>query len=89
MTSSTKLALHASFEDVLDYLPVSGTREYSKGQVIYSPDDPSKGIHLVVSGKVEIWQIAGWDRRATHGKSSAQTNCLASRHKVGAGAGRR
>ena len=59
MTASTALALRAPIEDVLDHLPVSSTREYKRGQVIYSPDDPSKGIHLVVSGKVEISQMAG------------------------------
>src|SRR5580692_11724657 len=60
MTSSTMtLALHAPIEDVLAHLPISSTREYSKGQVIYGPDNPSRGIHLVVSGKVEIWQMAG------------------------------
>jgi CRP/FNR family cyclic AMP-dependent transcriptional regulator len=59
MTSSTTLAVPAPIEDVLEHLPVSSTREYSKGQMIYGPDEPSKGIHLVVSGKVEIWQVAG------------------------------
>lgn len=46
-------------EDVLAFLPVSNTKEYSKGQVIYSPDAPSQNIHLVLSGNVEISQIAG------------------------------
>src|SRR5258708_3332082 len=32
--------------------------EYGKGRVIYGPDNYSKNIYLVISGKVEISQIA-------------------------------
>jgi CRP/FNR family cyclic AMP-dependent transcriptional regulator len=55
--NSTPLQLKPRLEDVLAYLPISHTTEYKKGQVIYSPDDPSQSIYLVVSGKVEISQM--------------------------------
>jgi len=61
-SSTTALQLNPRLEDVLDYLPISGTKEYSKGQVIYGPDHPSGSIYLVVSGKVGISQIAGKGR---------------------------
>jgi CRP/FNR family transcriptional regulator len=51
--------LNAPLEDVLAYLPVSNTQQYSKGHLIYGPNAPSQSIHLVVSGKVEISRIAG------------------------------
>jgi CRP/FNR family transcriptional regulator, cyclic AMP receptor protein len=44
---------------VLATLPISGTTEYDKGQMIYCPDNLSKRIYLVVTGKVGISQIAG------------------------------
>jgi CRP/FNR family cyclic AMP-dependent transcriptional regulator len=56
--STTPLQLSPRLEDVLAYLPMSSTKEYAKGQMIYSPDNPSQSIYLVVSGKVEISQIA-------------------------------
>jgi CRP/FNR family cyclic AMP-dependent transcriptional regulator len=57
--STTLVGLNTRIEDVLSYLPISSTKEYAKGQVIYSPDDPSRSLYLVVSGKVETSQIAG------------------------------
>jgi CRP/FNR family cyclic AMP-dependent transcriptional regulator len=57
--NTTPLQMKPRFEDVLAYLPISSTKEYAKGQVIYSPEDPSQSIYLVVMGKVEISQIAG------------------------------
>jgi CRP-like cAMP-binding protein len=46
------------FEDVLAYLPISASTMYRKGQVVYGPDSPSKSIHLLVTGRVEISQRA-------------------------------
>ena len=48
----------APLEDVLAHLPVSSTINYRKGQVIYSPDRPSKSIYLVSVGKVGMSRIA-------------------------------
>jgi len=46
----------APLEDVLAHLPVSSLVDYRKGQIIYSPKQPSKSFYLVVAGKVEISQ---------------------------------
>jgi CRP/FNR family transcriptional regulator, cyclic AMP receptor protein len=46
------------FEDVLAHLPISATTVYRKGQVVYGPDSPSRSIHLLVSGRMEISQRA-------------------------------
>jgi CRP/FNR family cyclic AMP-dependent transcriptional regulator len=59
---TTPLQLYPRLDDVLAYLPISHTTEYKKGQVIYSPDDPSESIYLVVNGTVEVSQIAGKGR---------------------------
>jgi CRP/FNR family transcriptional regulator len=56
--SIASFGLHPRTEDVLAHLPVSGTSNYGKGRTIYSPQDLSKGIHLVVAGKVGVSHIA-------------------------------
>ena len=56
--STTTAVLPERTEDVLAHLPVSSTAEYGKGQIIYSPNDLSNNIYLVVTGKVGISQIA-------------------------------
>jgi len=58
VSSSTPLRAHTQFEDVLAHLPMSSTTEYGKGQLIYSRDDFSQSLYLVVTGKVGISQIA-------------------------------
>ena len=35
-------------------MPISGTTEYRKGQIIYGPEYPSNSIYLVVTGTVGI-----------------------------------
>jgi CRP/FNR family cyclic AMP-dependent transcriptional regulator len=57
--SAKSLHLNPRLEDVLAYLPISNTKLYKKNEVIYGPDAPSQSIHLIVSGKVGISQIAG------------------------------
>ena len=52
------LELGSQTEDVLEYLPVSGTTEYGKGQMIYGQDNPSQSIYLVLSGKIGLSKIA-------------------------------
>jgi CRP/FNR family cyclic AMP-dependent transcriptional regulator len=59
MTASKGSAeLQTGLEDVLAHLPVSSITEYRKKETIYGPGLASKGIYLVVSGKVGISQIA-------------------------------
>jgi CRP/FNR family transcriptional regulator len=59
MASSTKsLELPTRFEDVLAYLPIARIVDYGKGQIIYRPKDVSASIYLLMTGTVEISQIA-------------------------------
>ncbi|HLM99166.1 MAG TPA: Crp/Fnr family transcriptional regulator [Bryobacteraceae bacterium] len=51
-------AYRAPFEDVLEHLPVSATKEYRKGQIVYGPHQPSPNIFLIAAGKVKLSQIA-------------------------------
>jgi CRP/FNR family transcriptional regulator, cyclic AMP receptor protein len=41
-------------EDPLTYLPRKSVQEYAKGRVIYSPEQPSDKLHLVVLGRVKV-----------------------------------
>src|SRR5882762_10298653 len=45
-------------EDPLAHLPCSSILEYKKGQVIYSQDQPSNSIYLVIDGKVKVCRMA-------------------------------
>lgn len=56
--TTAPLEKHAQIDDVLEYLPISSTAQYRKGERIYSPDDVSKSLYLVVRGTVGISQIA-------------------------------
>lgn len=48
-----------TLEDPLAHLPCSTIMEYKKGQTIYSQDQPSTGIYLVIEGKVKVSRMAG------------------------------
>jgi CRP/FNR family transcriptional regulator len=41
-------------EDALDYLPRQGVDEYRRGQTVYDESRPSKGLYLVVQGRVKV-----------------------------------
>lgn len=41
-------------EDALMYLPRKGVTDYRKGQVIFDENSPSRGLHLVVQGRVKV-----------------------------------
>jgi CRP/FNR family transcriptional regulator, cyclic AMP receptor protein len=41
-------------EDALMYLPRKGVTDYRRGQIIFDENDPSKGLHLVVQGRVKV-----------------------------------
>jgi CRP/FNR family cyclic AMP-dependent transcriptional regulator len=45
-------------EDPLAHLPCSTILEYRKGQTIYSRDQPSTSIYLVIDGKVKVCRMA-------------------------------
>src|SRR5450432_2499118 len=44
-------------EDPLAHLPCSTILEYRKGQTIYSQDQPSRSIYLVIDGKVKVCRL--------------------------------
>lgn len=44
-------------EDPLAHLPCSTILEYRKGQTIYSHDQPSASIYLVIDGKVKVCRL--------------------------------
>jgi CRP/FNR family transcriptional regulator, cyclic AMP receptor protein len=41
-------------EDALMYLPRKGVTDYRRGQIIFDEHEPSKGLHLVVQGRVKV-----------------------------------
>jgi CRP/FNR family transcriptional regulator len=45
-------------EDPLAHLPCSTILEYRKGQTIYSQEQPSSSIYLVIDGKVKVCRLA-------------------------------
>src|SRR5271155_1212573 len=45
-------------EDPLAHLPCSTILEYRKGQTVYSHDQPSTSIYLVIDGKVKVCRLA-------------------------------
>jgi CRP/FNR family transcriptional regulator len=59
VTSPTTLAVpQKPLEDPLAHLPCSSILEYRKGQVIYSQDQPSSNLYLVIDGKVKVCRMA-------------------------------
>jgi CRP/FNR family transcriptional regulator, cyclic AMP receptor protein len=57
-TSPIPVAPHKPLEDPLAHLPCSSIVEYRKGQLIYSQDQPSTAIYLVIDGKVKVSRLA-------------------------------
>jgi len=41
-------------EDALMYLPRKGVNDYRRGQIIFDENQPSRGLHLVVQGRVKV-----------------------------------
>jgi len=57
-SSSTLVAPQKPLEDPLAHLPCSTIMEYKKGQNIYSQDQPSTSIYLVIEGKVKVSRMS-------------------------------
>jgi CRP/FNR family transcriptional regulator, cyclic AMP receptor protein len=57
-TSPTVAVPQKPLEDPLAHLPCSSIVEYKKGQMIYSQDQPSTNIFLVIDGKVKVCRLA-------------------------------
>jgi CRP/FNR family transcriptional regulator len=56
--ASTTFAAPKPLEDPLAHLPCSTIVEYRKGQIIYSQDQPSTTLYLVIDGKVKVSRVA-------------------------------
>jgi CRP/FNR family transcriptional regulator, cyclic AMP receptor protein len=54
MPIGAKLTSAREMEDALMYLPRKSVLEYKKGQVIFDENTPSKGLYLVVQGRVKV-----------------------------------
>jgi CRP/FNR family transcriptional regulator, cyclic AMP receptor protein len=54
MAGTARVAPQRMLEDPLAHLPCSSIMEYKKGQSIYSQDQPSASIYLVIEGKVKV-----------------------------------
>jgi len=53
-SSIARVAPQNALEDPLAFLPCSRIAEFRKGQLIYSQDQPSTSIYLVIEGKVKV-----------------------------------
>src|SRR5919206_1482859 len=54
MPNGAKLSASREMEDALMYLPRKGVTDFRKGQIIFDEHQPSKGLHLVVQGRVKV-----------------------------------
>lgn len=54
MPTGARLTPSGEMEDALMYLPRKGVTDYRKGQVIFDEHQPSKGLNLVVHGRVKL-----------------------------------
>src|SRR5207237_1035873 len=54
MPNGAKLSPSREMEDALMYLPRKSVTDYRKGQIIFDEHQPSKGLHLVVQGRVKV-----------------------------------
>src|ERR1700761_7967514 len=54
MAQGFKATLSREVEDALMYLPRKGVTDFSRGDVIFDENSPSKALHLVVQGRVKV-----------------------------------
>lgn len=54
MQNGARLGPSREMEDALMYLPRKGITDYRKGQIVFDEQQPSKGLHLVVQGRVKV-----------------------------------
>jgi CRP-like cAMP-binding protein len=58
-TNPTLAVPRRQLEDPLAHLSGSNILEYRKGQVIYSQDQPSTNLYLIIEGKGEVLPRVG------------------------------
>ena len=56
--SSAVTVPQRQLEDPLAHLPCSSIAEYRKGQIIYSEDQSSTSLYLVIDGRVKVCRMA-------------------------------
>src|SRR5258707_300564 len=54
MPIGAKLTGSREMEDALMYLPRKSVMDFRKGQTIFDENQPSRGLHLVVQGRVKV-----------------------------------
>jgi CRP-like cAMP-binding protein len=54
MPNGAKLTVSRDLEDALMYLPRKGVTDFRRGQTIFDEHQPSRGLHLVVQGRVKV-----------------------------------
>src|SRR5207302_10334158 len=54
MPNGAKLTASRELEDALMYLPRKGVTDYRRGQAIFDEHQPSRGLDLVVQGRVKV-----------------------------------
>jgi CRP-like cAMP-binding protein len=62
MATNPALAVPQQLEDPLVYLSSSSILEYQKGQTIYSQNQPSTNVFLVIEGTVKVCRMADQGR---------------------------
>jgi CRP/FNR family cyclic AMP-dependent transcriptional regulator len=62
MATNPALAVPQQLEDPLVYLSSSSILEYQKGQTIYSHNQPSTNVFLVIEGTVKVCRMADESR---------------------------
>ena len=58
MATSPSIVPSRALEDPLAHLPCSSIVEYRKGQTIYSQEQPSTALYLVIGGKIKVSRLA-------------------------------
>jgi len=54
MLAGARLTASRELEDALMYLPRKSVMDFRKGQVIFDETEPSRGLYLVVQGRVKV-----------------------------------
>jgi CRP/FNR family cyclic AMP-dependent transcriptional regulator len=54
MANGVRQTPSREMEDALMYLPRKGVLDYRKGQIIFDDHEPSRGLYLIVQGRVKV-----------------------------------
>jgi len=54
MPNGARLSPSREMEDALMYLPRKGVTDYRRGRMVFDEHEPSKGLHLLVQGRVKV-----------------------------------